>query len=155
MRFRLGLLQDQAAIDKQIAQEAAERAAEKHKHRKATAKTELEAKAEEEATTKSKEKAKEKPEPRKRPKIRPLSEAKAIDSGANFVSEAFLLVVAVGCVIGERYYSSRKETSRREDVAERLEDLEQYEKAARKGLVEMEREIIRLRAKAGMCLTRI
>ena len=151
MRFRLGILQDQAAINKQIAQEAAERNAKRHKHEKSTAKTEAESKAEEEAAAKPKEKAKDEPkkESKRATKIRPLSEAKAIDSGANLASEVFLLCVAIGCVVGERFYSSQKESSRKEDVAERLEELEIYEKAARRGMVEMEREIIRLRKKAG------
>lgn len=151
MRFRLGLLQDQAAINRQLAQEAAERNAKRHKHEKSTAKTEAETKAEEEAAAKPKEKTKDEPkkESKRAQKIRPLSEAKAIDSGANLASEVFLLCVAIGCVVGERYYSSQKESSRKEDVAERLEELETYEKAARRGMVEMEREIIRLRKKAG------
>ena len=151
MRFRLGLLQDQAAINKQLAQEAAERNAKRHKHEKATAKTEAEIKAEEEAAVKAKDKPKEesKKESKRTLKIRPLSEAKAIDSGANLASEVFLLLVAIGCVVGERLYSSQKESTRKEDVAERLEELENYEKAVRHGMVEMEREIIRLRKKAG------
>lgn len=154
MRFRLGLLQDQAAIDRQIAREATEAQAKRHRHEHEGPKTEAETKAEEAATAArakdegTTEKPKEPPTKRK-PKIRPLSEAKAIDSGANFVSESFLLVVAVGCVIGERLYSSRKETSRREDVAERLSELEEYDVATRKGLLSLEKEIIRLRNKQG------
>ena len=149
MRFRLGLLQDHAAIDKQIAQEAAEAQAKKHKHESEGPKTEAQTKLDEAAAAKAKEKGTEKvkQESKRQPKIRPLSEAKAIDSGANFVSETFLLIVAVGCVFGERWYSSKKETSRREDVAERIAELEEYEKSARKGLVELEKEILRLRAK--------
>ena len=95
MRFRLGLLQDTAAIEKQIAREAAEHQAKKHKHEAPTVKTEAQTKADEAAAAKEKdggEKAKEKTSSR-RPKIRPLSEAKAIDLGANFVSESFLFVV--------------------------------------------------------------
>ena len=152
MRFRLGLLQDHAAIDKQIAREAAEAQAKKHKHEPEGPKTEAQTKLDEAATAKAKEKGtteKQKEEPKRQPKIRPLSEAKAIDSGANFVSETFLLIVAVGCVIGERWYSSKKETSRREDVAERIAELEEYEKSARKGLVELEKEILQFRAEKG------
>ena len=151
MRFRLGLLQDQAAIDRQIAREAAESQSKKHRHEHEGPKTEAEAKAEEAAAAKAKEEGTEKPKepPKRKPKIRPLSEAKAIDSGANFVSESFLLVVAVGCVVGERWYSSKKENSRREDVAERLSELEEYDVATRKGLLSLEKEIIRLRNKQG------
>ena len=147
MRFRLGLLQDTAAIERQIAKEAAETQAKKHKHE--GPKTEAQTRADEASAAKAKEKNMDKPkeESKRQPKIRPLSEAKAIDSGANFVSETFLLVVAVGCLFAERWYSSKKETSRREDVADRIGDLEEYEKSARKGLVELEKEVLRLRAK--------
>ena len=147
MRFRLGLLQDQAAIERQI---AAEHAAEKHRKIKATALTAEEAEAETLKEKSELEKFKKEGEkPKKRPRVRPLSEAKAIDSGANFVSETFLLVVGVGCVVGERWYSSRKAEGRREDVKERMEALEEYERVARRGLVEMEREILRLRGQKG------
>ena len=95
MRFRLGLLQDTAAIEKQIAKEAAEQQSKKHKHDVPTVKTEAQAKADEVAASKEKEGG-EKTKPKsssRQPKIRPLSEAKAIDLGANFVSETFLFVV--------------------------------------------------------------
>lgn len=95
MRFRLGLLQDTAAIEKQIAKEAAEHQAKKHKHEAPTVKTEAHTKADEAAAAREKESG-EKPKPKsssRQPKIRPLSEAKAIDLGANFVSETFLFVV--------------------------------------------------------------
>lgn len=58
-------------------------------------KTEAQTKADEAAAAKKKdsgEKPRESSSSRK-PKIRPLSEAKAIDLGANFVSESFLFVV--------------------------------------------------------------
>ncbi|KAG8527175.1 uncharacterized protein KY384_008605 [Bacidia gigantensis] len=154
MRFRLGLLQDQATIDKQLAREAAESQAKKHKHEAPTVRTEAQTIADQ-AAAKNKEKNVEKAEKaekekkKQKPKIRPLSEAKAIDSGANFVSETFLLIVAVGCVIGERWYSSKKDTARREDVGKRIEELEQYEKSVRRGMVELEKETLRLEEKAG------
>ena len=154
MRFRLGLLQERAAIDKQIKAEQKAWDQERHKHRLATAPTEVEA-GREEVASMARKQAKEKAlheaseKPKRPPKIRPMPDAKAIDSGANFVSEAFLLIVAVACVVGERWYSSKKESSRQEDVTGRLEGLEQYEKAIRRSMVEMEREVIRLRKKAG------
>lgn len=152
MRFRLGLLQDAAAIDKQLARDAAERKAEEAEKRKAHGpKTEAQTKADERAKERGHEKHKEEEKPKPRPRIRPLSEAKAIDSGANFVSETFLLVVAIGTLFGERYYSSKKENSRREDVAERIEGLEKYERKVRKGMIELEKEVLRLKAeKAGL-----
>jgi optic atrophy 3 protein len=148
MRLRLGLLQDTAAIERQAAKEAAEAAAKKHKHEVPTVKTEAQTKADEKAAAKAaKEKAESKPAPR--PRIRPLSEAKAIESGATFISEAFLFSVAAGLIFMESWRSRRKETSRRDDVAERLADLEDSERAARRALVELEREVLELRAKGG------
>ena len=149
MRFKLGLLQDTATIEKQVAREAAEVQAKKHRHPAPTVKTEAQTKAEEEIALKEKDKSKgqSKEPPKPKPKIRPLSEAKAIDSGANFVSETFLLLVGVALIVGENWRQGRKASSRREDVAERLGELEEYEKSARRGMVELEREIIRLRAK--------
>jgi hypothetical protein len=59
-----------------------------------------------------------------RPRIKPLSEARAIELGANFFSEAFIFSVAVGLLLVERWWSRRKESSRRDDVADRLKQLE-------------------------------
>lgn len=149
MRLRLGLLQDHASIDKQIAREAAEAQARRQKQELPTVKTEAQAKADEASITADKGRGPEKAKASSKPKIRPLSEAKAIDAGANFVSESFLLSVGIGLVVFERWWSNRKETSRREDVAERIGELEESEKSARRALVELEKEILRLRAKAG------
>lgn len=79
MRFRLGLLQDSAALEKQAAREAAEAHAKKHKSETPTVKTEAQTKADEAAETRSKDSLDKKKEQKKLPKIRPLSEAKAID----------------------------------------------------------------------------
>ncbi|KAJ3934271.1 MAG: optic atrophy 3-like protein [Lentinula lateritia] len=56
--------------------------------------------------------------------IRPLSETKAIDSGANALAEGFLFSVAAGLILGESYRSLRNETKRRDGVDERLGVLE-------------------------------
>ena len=149
MTLRLGLLQDHASIEKQIAREAAEAQAKKQKAEIPTAKTEAQTKADEAAVAKDKDKATEKIKSSSRPRIRPLSEAKAIDAGANFASETFLLTVGIGLIIFERWFSSRRENTRREDVADRIGELEESEKSARRGLVELEKEILRLRAKDG------
>ena len=150
MRFKLGLLQDSATQEKQAKREAAEAQAAKHNHEAPTVKTEAQTIADEEKAAKEREreergekKGKESAKPKV--KIRPLSEAKAIDSGANFVSESFLLLVGVALILGENWRQNRKQKSRREDVAERIGELEDYEKSARKGLVELEKEILRLR----------
>ncbi len=147
MRFKLGILQDHAAIEKQTAREAAEHQARKHKLEAPTVKTEAQAKADEVTAAKQKDKSTEKakPAPAPKPKIRPLAEAKAIDAGANFVSESFLLLIGVGLVLFENWRRGEKETSRREDVNDKIRELEGSEKSARKALVELEKEILRLR----------
>ena len=149
MTLRLGLLQDHAAADRQIAREAAEALAKKQKQDIPTVKTEAQTKADESAIAKEKDRVSGKVKVVSKPKIRPLSETKAIDAGANFASETFLLGVGVGLLFFERWWSSRKESNRREDVADRIAELEESEKSARRGLVELEKEILRLRAKDG------
>jgi hypothetical protein len=145
MRMRLGILQDTAAIDKAHAKEAAEAAAKRQKHEIPTVKTEAQMKADEKAAKAAKESVEPKPAPI--PRIRPLSEAKAVDTGATFISEAFLFGVAASLIFFESWRSRRKETSRHEDVADRLAELEESEKAARRALVELEQEVLQLRAK--------
>jgi hypothetical protein len=147
MRWRIGLLQDSAAAERQATKEAAKDAAKKQKQSIPTVKTEAQTKAEEEAAKTAKEDGSEAGKPRHRPKIRPLSEAKAIESGATFISETFLFTVAASLIVFESWRSRRKEGARRDDVADRLNDLEESEKAARKALIELEREVLRLRAK--------
>jgi optic atrophy 3 protein len=146
MRLRLGLLRDTAAIEKQAAREAADAAAKKHRHSIPTVKTEAQTLADEKAA-KEKARSPEAPKSTSKPRIRPLSEAKAIESGATFISEAFLFGVAGSLIVFESWRSRRKENTRREDVADRLGDLEDSEKAARRALVELEREVLALRAK--------
>jgi optic atrophy 3 protein len=144
MRWRIGLLQDSAAIERQVARDAAEEAAKKQKQSIPTVKTEAQTKADEKAAAKA---ASEPPPPkRSQPKIKPLSEAKAIETGANFLSETFLFGVAAGLIFFESWRSRRKESNRRDDVADRLADLEDSERAARRALVELEREVLHLRS---------
>jgi optic atrophy 3 protein len=146
MRWRLGLLQDAAAIEKQAQRDSARELAKRHKHEAPTVKTEAQTKADDAAAAKA---AKEPPEPPKpkEPRIRPLSEAKAIESGANFISETFLFGVAASLILFESWRSRRKDSARRDVVQDRLNDLEESEAAARKALVELEREVLHLRAK--------
>ncbi|MCJ1262206.1 hypothetical protein MMC22_002076 [Lobaria immixta] len=152
MRLRLGLLQDAKSIEKQVAREAAEAQAKKHKLDIPTVKTEAQTKADEAAAIRAKEKGPDKPRVPAilKPKIRPLSESKAIDSGATFVSEGFLFLVGISLILFENWRSRRKENTRREDVADRISELEDSERSGRKALVELEKEILRLRAKNGM-----
>ncbi|KAI9751090.1 MAG: hypothetical protein M1815_001367 [Lichina confinis] len=138
MRLRLGLLRDVSSIDRQAAKEtAAEAHVKKIKPDRQTA----------EAASASKEDAlAEKAKPAPKPRIRPLSESKAIDSGANFISEAFLFAVAGSLIVFESLRARRKENTRREDVAERLATLEESEQNARRALAALEKELIAIEA---------
>ena len=53
-------------------------------------------------------------------------------------------------IVNESLRSRRKENSRREDVHERLKELEEREGAARRGLLALEEEVIRLRGGKGV-----
>ena len=156
MRFRLGLLQDTAVIEKELAKEAAEAQAKKHRHDIPTAKTEAQAKAAEAKESRHRDHPPHedrKPSTR-RPKIRPLSEAKAIDLGANFASETFLFTVGVGLILFENWRRNQKETSRREDVADRLNELEERDRLKDRyygeALGVLEKELISLEGKKGI-----
>ena len=140
------MLQDAATLERQAARDAAKREADRRKAETPTVMTEAQAKAEDAQASKEKtteEKEKHPPKPR----IKPLSETKAIESGANFISETFLFGVAAGLIIFESWRSGRKERNRRDKVAESLSDLEEENKAARQALIQLEREVLTLRAK--------
>ncbi|KAJ5306875.1 hypothetical protein PENANT_c003G10725 [Penicillium antarcticum] len=145
MRLRLGSIRDNAASQKQAAAEAAAR---KLKPTSPTVKNAAETKAEEEAEAKAKAAAEEAAKPHHY-RIRPLSESKAIESGANFISESFLFLVAGGLILFESWRSRQKESTRRSDVEGRLVELEQSEQATRGALVALEKELLQLRAKHG------
>lgn len=145
MRLRLGSIRNDAALQKQAAAQAEVK---KHAPTSPTAKTQTESKAEEEAIAKAKAAAEEAQKPRHY-RIRPLSESKAIESGANFISETFLFLVAGGLIVFESWRSRRKESTRREGVEDRLVELEQSEKAAREALIALEKEVLALKAKHG------
>jgi len=55
--------------------------------------------------------------------VRPLSETKAIENGANALAESFLFAVAAILILSENYRSSSKQSKRRDDVDEKLENL--------------------------------
>ena len=148
MRLRLGLLQDTATIDRQIAREAQEALNRKKAAEIPTVKTEAETKAAEHASETAKEKAAEAVKS-KAPKIRPLSETKAIDMGANFVSESFIFAVGIAVLVWAEWLSRRSAAKKRSGLEDRIQELESSEKAALGGLLELEKEILRLRAKDG------
>jgi hypothetical protein len=58
------------------------------------------------------------------PRVRPLSETKAIETGANFISETFLFCVAGGVIVFEYWRQRRKEANRRDEVADRMDALD-------------------------------
>ena len=147
MRLRLGLLQDPAVIEKQIAREAAEAQAKKAKAEIPTVKTEAQMKADEVAAAKEKGKVADKA--KHKPKIRPLTEAKAIDTGANFISETFIFTVGLTLILAERLYSRSKEQSRQSDVSDRIAELEMADRERNEKLSELNRELAELKAKQG------
>jgi hypothetical protein len=122
--MRLGLLQDPAVIDRQIAKEVAAAEAARKKSQTPTVKTEAETKAEEAMTDKEKEAARKKVEAASKPRIRPLTEAKAIETGANFVAEAFIFSVGLGVIVFEQWRQRRKARNQRDDIREDLEELQ-------------------------------
>lgn len=136
MRMRLGLLQDPAVIDRQIAKEVAAAEAARKKSQIPTVKTEAEMKAEHEMTEKEKEAARKKVESRK-PRIRPLPEAKAIEMGANFAAESFIFLVGIGVILFEQWRQRRKAKNQRDDIREDLEELQQELKTVKTELEEM------------------
>ncbi|KAI9484116.1 MAG: optic atrophy 3 protein-domain-containing protein [Benjaminiella poitrasii] len=61
-------------------------------------------------------------------KIRPLNDARAIESGANFLSEAFVFAVAASVIIAESWRSRATAKNRRNYVDDALENLENQNK---------------------------
>ncbi|THH03649.1 hypothetical protein EW145_g6114 [Phellinidium pouzarii] len=55
--------------------------------------------------------------------IRPLSEARAIENGANSIAEGFLFGVAALLIVGETWRSSRSQSKRRDVVDDQIDDL--------------------------------
>ena len=141
MRLRLGLLQDTVAIERQIARDAKEAATKKAKAEIPTVKTEAQTLAEERTAAKEKEKGVDKEKQHHPPRIRPLTEAKAIETGANFISETFIFTVALGLLLVERWYSYSKESNRRSDILEKLEELERRDAAHASTIETLEKEI--------------
>ncbi|EWC45266.1 hypothetical protein DRE_05993 [Drechslerella stenobrocha 248] len=169
MRIRLGLLRDSSAIAKAEEEEERRKAGEKEKEkgtRESIAKMAADAlKGDKSApTTKTSgsgpgSSAPTPPPspssessshhlkthaPKKRhatPHIRPLSDTKAIERGANFISEAFLFSVAGGLILYEAVRSRKKEMNRRDVVAERLQNLEQEDEIWRRKVEMLERRL--------------
>ncbi|KAJ2841983.1 hypothetical protein J3B02_005717, partial [Coemansia erecta] len=75
--------------------------------------------------------------------IRPLSEARAIDAGANFLGELFIFSVAASLIFAEQLRSRSQAKRQRTAVDDRLEELE-------KEMGERKEEIERLRVERGL-----
>nr|OQO26425.1 hypothetical protein B0A51_04947 [Rachicladosporium sp. CCFEE 5018] len=126
MRMRLGILHDNAAQERM-----AERERKKEEDKRKAAEVPI-VRTEEEQRKYLEEQAKEaekaggatKKEEKPKVNIRPLSEAKAIELGANFFSEAFIFGVAVGLLVWDSWRSRSKASDRRDEVKERLDTLE-------------------------------
>lgn len=126
MRLRLGLLRDPAVVERQIQREIKDAAAKRHAGSAPTVMTEEATRIAEELAKRERQEIREKVRSGTHtPRIRPLSESKAIEMGANFISESFLFAVAGGIILFEAWRNRRKELNRRDMVAERLETLEE------------------------------
>ncbi|KAF2132525.1 hypothetical protein P153DRAFT_273768, partial [Dothidotthia symphoricarpi CBS 119687] len=136
MHMRLGLLQDPAVIDRQIKKEVAAAEAARRLAATPTVKTEAEMKAEEAMTEKERADIKKKAEERTRPRIRPLSEQKAIETGANFVAETFIFAVGIGVILVEQWRQRRKARNARDDIREDLDEMQNELKAVKAELEE-------------------
>ncbi|KAK6433638.1 hypothetical protein LTR95_010181 [Oleoguttula sp. CCFEE 5521] len=126
MRMRLGILHDNAAQERM-----AERERKKEEDKRKAAEVPI-VRTEEEQRRFLEEQAKEaekagsgsKKDDKPKVTIRPLSEAKAIELGANFFSEAFIFGVAVGLLVWDSWRSRSKASDRRDELKERLDGLE-------------------------------
>ncbi|KAI5993148.1 OPA3-domain-containing protein [Pisolithus orientalis] len=56
--------------------------------------------------------------------VRPLSEARAIETGANALAEGFLFAVAAALIVGESFRTSRAQSRRRDDLRQSQKELE-------------------------------
>jgi succinate dehydrogenase/fumarate reductase flavoprotein subunit len=57
--------------------------------------------------------------------LRPLSDTKAVEVGANFLSEIIIFGVAAGTIIGETYRAQHNKTVKRNEMEDDIEDLKQ------------------------------
>ena len=125
MRMRLGMLHDSAAQERMAERERKLAEERKKKAETPTVLSEVEQKKkdEEEAKEHAEGGAKQEEKPY-RPRIRPLSEAKAIELGANFFSESFIFAVAVGLLVWDSWRSRSKAKDQRELLEDRLDIVE-------------------------------
>jgi hypothetical protein len=140
MRMRLGILHDAAAQERMHAREAAEALVKKRQSETPTVRTEAQQQADDAAAADLKDKESKAPP---KPRIRPLSETRAIELGANFLSESFIFAVAVGLLVWDQWRTRRKENTRREGIDDRLEALEDHTRQ----IFALQAEVERLKSK--------
>ncbi|KAF8424514.1 optic atrophy 3-like protein, partial [Tirmania nivea] len=154
MRLRLGLLRDAATIERLEAAEKAAKAAARERAAAAPAPAPP-AVADSTASSPKHASSAEAHPPTtytangRTYHIRPLSETKAIDRGAAFISEFFLFAVAGSLILFESLRSRRKETNRQDIVTERLERLEERTRQDEVRLEKLEDEVWRLKGGKG------
>lgn len=124
MRLRLGLLKDPELLERQIKREVAEAEKQRQATRSHIPTVQTEEQATAEQATKRKEQKEIEERARRKPRIRPLSEGRAIDLGATFLSESFIYAVSIGVLLFETWRSRRNASSQREGLSERLSRLE-------------------------------
>lgn len=56
---------------------------------------------------------------------KPLNDARAIETGANFVAETFVFSVAGGLILFESWRARRKDQQRRQGVSDDIENMQQ------------------------------
>lgn len=159
MRLRLGLLRDQATIDRLAASEKAAKAVAKMAAREKTASSTHHTSSSSATTSAAADSVPNPPSDTHHTTtyvsgghtyhIRPLSESKAIDRGATFISEFFLFAVAGSLILFESVRSRRKETSRQDIVTERLERLEERTRQDEIRMQELEDELWYLKGGKG------
>lgn len=125
MRMRLGMLHDSAAQERMAERERKLAEERKKKAETPTVLSEVEQKKKDEEAAKEHAEGGAKPDEKPyRPRIRPLSEAKAIELGANFFSESFIFAVAVGLLVWDSWRSRSKAKDQRELLEDRLDIVE-------------------------------
>jgi optic atrophy 3 protein len=111
-------------MERQIAREVADAEARRKRAAIPTAKTEAQTKFDQDRLKKEIKDIEAKAKEKNQPRVRPLTESKAIETGANFISEGFLFCVTGGIIVFEWWRQGRKESNRRDEVKERLNGLE-------------------------------
>lgn len=125
MRMRLGMLHDSAAQERMAEREKKIAEEKKRQAEAPTVMTELQQKKHDEEAAREKKDGGAKKESKPHiPRIRPLSEAKAIELGANFFSESFIFAVAVGLLVWDSWRSRSKAKDQREVLEDRLDIVE-------------------------------